>query len=470
MRFFTFSILLITSHPSILTAEATEPGLARVRPLGPLRVHPTNPRYFADGTGRAILLVGMHTWPTLVDMGPANPPKPFDFDRFLEVQAAHNHNFLRLWTWESTSWDTRGNDQDRLHHVRPLAYARLGPGLALDGRLKFDLTTFDPNYFQRLRDRVAKASEKNVYVSVMLFEGWAMQHSPEAWRAHPFHPGNNINNVNGDPNDDGKGLEVHTLANPDVTAVQEAYVRKVIETVNDLDNVLYEVGNEVHPDSTPWQSHMIRFVKEYERAKPAQHPVGMTFQYKGGSNRTLFDSPADWISPNGDGGYREDPPVADGRKVILSDTDHLWGIGGSADWVWKSVCRGHNPLFMDPYDGQVLNPKDDPRWEPIRLALGQARRLASKLDLSDSTPQPRLSSTGYCLANTSGTDPAFLIYAPKGGEVVADLTATPGRFVAEWWPLTDGSPHPGVEIEGGASRSLRAPEPGPIVLYLARRS
>ena len=29
-----------------------------------------------------------------------------------------------------------------------------------------------------------------------------------------------------------------------MTALQEAYVRKVIDTVNDLDNVLYEITNE----------------------------------------------------------------------------------------------------------------------------------------------------------------------------------------------------------------------------------
>ena len=28
---------------------------------GPLRVHPTNPRYFTDGSGKAIYLTGSHT-------------------------------------------------------------------------------------------------------------------------------------------------------------------------------------------------------------------------------------------------------------------------------------------------------------------------------------------------------------------------------------------------------------------------
>lgn len=60
-----------------------------------------------------------------------------------------------------------------------------------------------------------------------------------------------------------------------------------------------------------------------EARKRKQHHVGMTFQYQGGTNENLFNSPADWISPNPEGGYRDDPPSNDGRKIVLNDTDHL---------------------------------------------------------------------------------------------------------------------------------------------------
>jgi hypothetical protein len=35
-------------------------------------------------------------------------------------------------------------------------------------------------------------------------------------------------------------------------AIQEAYVKKVIDTVNDLDNVLYEISNESRGSSDEW--------------------------------------------------------------------------------------------------------------------------------------------------------------------------------------------------------------------------
>ena len=67
---------------------------------GPLKVHPDNPRYFADGSGEAIYLTGAHTWSNLKDMGRTDPPTPFDFDAYLDFLEEHNHNFIRLWAWD----------------------------------------------------------------------------------------------------------------------------------------------------------------------------------------------------------------------------------------------------------------------------------------------------------------------------------------------------------------------------------
>ena len=434
--------------------------------MGPLRVHPDNPRYFADAGGRAVLLAGAHTWNNLVDIGPTDPPAAFDFDAYLDFLCTHGHNVIRLWTWESTSWDTRTDGRRRQHTVRPHPWARTGPGEALDGKPRFDLSTFDPDYFKRLRTRVAAARQRGIYVSIMLFEGWAMQFSAGAWRTHPFHPSNTVNGLDGDADGDGNGLEIHELGHDAVTRVQEAYVRKVIETVNDLDNVLYEISNENHPVSTEWQVHMIDLVHRVEKAMPAQHPVGMTFQFRGGSNQTLFDSPAEWVSPNPDGGYRDDPPPADGRKVVLNDTDHLWGIGGNRVWVWKSFLRGHHPLFMDPYDGRVLGRRFDKRWAPIHRALGQVLAVCRRVDLAALTPQPTLASTGFCLAGPARKLREVLVYAPDGGAVSVDLCAATGEWAAEWFSPHSAKWHPAGLVEPAARRTLTAPFKGDALLHL----
>jgi len=319
------------------------PAAMRAAPAaGPLRVHPTNPRYFTDGTKnadgslKAVYLTGAHTWNNLVDMGKSDPPAPFDFTAYLNFLDAHSHNFIRLWTWDSVAWDSRANGKlgkDFVHYVAPLPWARTGPSNALDVKPKFDLTKFNPAYFDRLRMRVSAAGEMGIYVSIMLFEGWSLSHANRrvlaadgwAYRSHPFHPDNNINGITGDLNGDGNVLEIHSLASPAITSLQAAYIRKVVDTVNDLDNVLYEVINE--GGNQPWDWWVVRTVKDYERTNPKQHPVGIT-GHGGERIASMLASPADWISPGSQDGYRDPPPTWDGRKVRMAIvTRHPRGMG-----------------------------------------------------------------------------------------------------------------------------------------------
>ncbi len=126
---------------------------------------------------------------------------------------------------------------------------RTGPGNALDGKPRFDLTKFEPEYFERLRSRVAAAGERGIYVSVMFFEGWALMHGNRrpgaedrgAWRSQRFIPVNNVNGIDGDLNGNGQGPEIHTFGAPqEILEFQKAYVRQVIDMMNYLHSALYE--------------------------------------------------------------------------------------------------------------------------------------------------------------------------------------------------------------------------------------
>jgi len=255
-----------------------------------LRILKSNPRYFTDDSGKVIYLAGTHNWNNFQDTGhragPGDPPPRLDYAWYLKFLESHYHNFFRLWRWESTRWH---DDEPRgVADARPHPWLRTGPGVAMDGKPKFDLTRFDPEYLNRMRERIQAAGARGMDVSVMLFEGWEVQFV-DAWTCHPFHANNNVNHVDADTNRDGRGLEYYTLQ-PDemgkrVLEFQRAYLRKVIDTVNDLDNVLYEVCNEAGAYSTAWQYDVIRFVHEYEAEKPKQHPVGMTSEHPGGVNR-----------------------------------------------------------------------------------------------------------------------------------------------------------------------------------------
>ncbi|MBS7624100.1 hypothetical protein KEJ29_00780 [Candidatus Bathyarchaeota archaeon] len=430
--------------------------------------HPRNPRYFTDDGKRAIYLTGSHTWCNLQDMGVSDPPPEFDFQAYLDFLQKHGHNFIRLWRWETPKW--RYSLDKPFSFSKPHPWRRVGPGLAADGKPKFDLARFDESYFERLRTRVGMAAEIGIYVSIMLFEGHCVQFAAQGWEFHPFNPENNVNGI------DGGRLDYYTLKRREVLALQETYVRKVIDTVNEFDNVLYEVCNEAGRYSTEWQYYFIRFIKSYEKEKAKQHPVGMTFQYGGkeysGSNADLFNSPADWISPNPEGGYRDDPPVNDGSKVVLNDTDHLWGEGGNPQWVWKSFTRGHNVLFMDRIVALThrtitwagLSPAEDiPYAEEIRMAMGNTIKLATRFNIADMTPLPELASTGYCLANPGE---AYIIYSPSNAEIKVDLRTAYGRLKVEWMHPVLGNSIQAGTVDGGEWCTLKPPLEGDSVLLL----
>ena len=447
------------------TGTVAKPGQGRT-----LRVLASNPRYFTDGSGRAVYLTGSHTWGSVIEshlregIGCREQPlERFDFNRYLDGLDRYGHNFVRLWTWELATWSFHCGEPSA---VEPLPWLRTGPGLALDGRPKFDLSRLDPRYFERLRDRVASAARKGIYVSIMLFEGWGLQTAKAGWKwdGHPFNAANNVNGVNGDRNRDGSGVEIHTLDVPEATRIQDAYVRRVVDTVNAFDNVLFEISNESGDYSTEWQYHVIDVIKRHEHRMAKQHPVGMTFQHGGGDNAALWQSRADWISPAvanvADQRYIEDPPPVRGDQVNILDSDHLCGVcGGESDvaFVWKSFFRGYNPIYMDdPFDS-------NPVREQVRQAMGLTRILADQVGLERLEPAGDLTTTGYALADR-GLE--YLFYQPGSGPFSIDLVEASGQFSVSWLDLATGNRVAGRNIVAGNTVSLDSPFGGPSVARL----
>jgi hypothetical protein len=423
-----------------------------------------------DGAGRAVWLTGSHTWANRQERGVEGKTPDFDYDGYLDFLERHGHNFIRLWAWEHAQW-MQFVPRDVPVRYAPLPYRRTGPGKALDGRPKFDLTKFNGEYFTRLRRRVTAAQHRKIYVGVMLFQGFSLNKTRgdnkkgNAWRGHPFHKANNVNGINGNPSGDETGNEIHTLKIPKITALQEAYVRKVIDTVGDLDNVLWEIGNECHGGSVGWQYHMIRFIKRYESGRRRRHPVGMTGAPIG--TESLLSSPADWISPPGRS-WLTAPKANDGQKVVIVDNDHCNPMNHDPDWVWKSFFSGNHFILMDGYvDFRLGSPKrPDPKWEVTRQTMGRVRRFAESLDLAKLAPRPRLSSTGYCLADPGEN---YLVYQgdPRGSRFTVDVEA--GAYSAQWIDPTTGRvvSRDTVEAEGGRRR-FDGPRRGAAVLKLMR--
>ena len=398
---------------------------------------------------------------------------------YLDFLSAHNHNFFRLWHHEQSCWIYQ---TERPYFCTPLPFRRNGPGNALDGKPKFDLTRFNQDYFDRLRSRVVAARDRGIYVAVMLSNGFSVARSKggstkgNPWRGHPFHRQNNVNGIDGDPHRRESGEGTHELAVPQVTAIQERYVKKVVDTVNDLDNVLYEISNESRADSDQWQYHMIRLIKSYEATKPKLHPVGMSVEYPDGSNQDLLDSPADWISHKE---HQGDALINKG-KVVLDDTDHWYGIGGDRIWAWKRFMAGTNPIFMDGYDiERRVDLADFPkfvtaesRWTSVRLNLAYILNYSRRVDLKEMCSKPELASTGHCLANLARKGAKYITYLPEvaHGEVDVDLSGSAGVLSTEWLNPTTGLVLRGSNCAGQRQRRLASPFGADSVLFITNIS
>jgi hypothetical protein len=498
------------------TNDTTSSGSSTGPAAGPLAVSETNPRYFtvaaSDATDRrAVYLTGSHVNNNFHDgSGPgadcAETPEPNDYRGYLEFLEERGHNFIRLWRWEQFRSQVAGG---AFHFcMTPQPWPRTGPGTAKDGKRKFDLAKFDPAYFDRLHDYVISAGNRGMYVSVMFFEGFGLHLSlaPDNVEGHPFHAANNVNEIGIPSINDYQVLPLDTR----VQALQEAYIRKVIDTVQDLSNVLYEVANEssgggsVDPgfleaiglseppdwgDSTEWQYWVIDFVKRYEAQMGyARHPVGMTMQYpvrdQSKVNDVLFDSPADWISPGFDdvdspmqnSRWFTNPPANNGAKIIISDTDHYSPMKSDALWAWKSFLRGHNPILYDLGIVTGVNPPDpssgSPSFaslEPARYAIGDTLRFAREMGLIAMEPRGDLSSTGYALANPGEE---YLVLQPSETADPFTVTLEPYTYSVQWYSVgrreTKGAGK--VTVEDHKSTRFTAPfaEAGPAVLYLRR--
>src|SRR5262249_3263937 len=91
--------------------------------------------------------------------------------------------------------------------------------------------------------------------------------------------------------------------------------RKVVDTLNDLDNVLYEINGNGLAGSLSWQYHMIDYIRRYQKTTGNQHPVGISDFYAGATAEVLKSS-ADWIVIQE---TNSNPPPPTNKKVLIME-------------------------------------------------------------------------------------------------------------------------------------------------------
>lgn len=456
--------------------------------------------FFETTSGTRLYFTGSQGWMDGLDLirdtlpntppGPSYPPTPFAFSasegspNYLDWAEAQNYTYIRYWLSDQSYGSFSGGTVSWAYS--PVPYARPGPALAADGLPKYDLNTWNQSYFDRIRTRCLAAAAKNMYVGIILYFFFS---GTTGWTYHPFRGANNIQAFDADPDATGTADSMYTLnANQAATLVrQKAFVTKVIDTVNDLNNVLFEIGNEVPPTSKLWQYEIINHIHNYEATQTKRHRVGMSAGGGVWTDTDLTASPADWIAPQNfsAGSLWPDtwqaPPeysaALSGNKVMILDVDHLFPDNDDpvqvddGQWFWKAFTKGFHAIHMDDLFDLSIAGTQDTTWAqiyyPYRTTQKQTSEYAARIDLALTVPNSALSSTGYCMANP-GTQYLVLQPATAGGAFTVDLSAGGGsNFSVEWLDIGADSVSFGANVAGGsAAQSFTPPVASTVVLFL----
>lgn len=432
----------------------------------PAATHPTVPTFTSDGTPAVLVknqrwmtldgltgmaLSGYGTWPTIYDYSPTSfaAITATDYISLLDDIKAKNCNYLRTFASDYSRNAGVFNTND---FFAPLPWARSATAGHADGGNKFDLTTFDAAYFTRMRAVLQAALDRNIYVSIMLFEGLNNRFPVTAWvvSGHPFAAGNNVNSIDADANASGRVEEAYTLANASITAIQEAYIRKVIDETHDFPNALYEPANEANFSQAThdWQQHVADYIRSYQRTKPANYrnliirsPSGISdndsaaVQY-GPGDITVPSSawPGYSIAPS-----PTIPAVGFDNHPRIWDSDHQ----GSANVVYgdfaKALLTGHHLHMMD--DFYPIDAAAPANVTTIRMLLGKLLSCTKRMDLANVLVKPTLASTGYCLAKVGSE---YLVYQPGSGSFTVNLPEIAGCICNVRWLNTNN----GNEVTG----------------------
>jgi hypothetical protein len=249
---------------SLVVALGTSALLA-AEPAKPIGLHPENPHYLLfRGQPTVLVTSGEHYGAVL--------NRDFDYRRYLDELHARGLNLTR--TFSGTYREVSGSFKIVENTLAPVAadrfvcpWARTETPGAGDRGSKFDLEKWNPAYFARLKDFLAEAGKRGIVVELSLF---CVLYTDDLWNANPMNPANNVNGL-------GKigRLEVYRLQEPKLTAIQEAFVRKIVAELRGFDNVYYEVCNEQYFGGvTPeWVARIAKTIADAEAGLPAKHLI-----------------------------------------------------------------------------------------------------------------------------------------------------------------------------------------------------
>jgi hypothetical protein len=396
----------------------------------PLRLHPDNPHYLLwRGQPTLVITSGEHYGAVL--------NQDFDYRKYLDTLAKDGMNGTR--TFAGTYVETGGNFGIAANSLDPAPGRYLAPwarsttpGYA-DGGNKFDLTRWDPAFFERLSGFLRYASERGVIVELNIF---CPLYEDSMWSVSPMNPANNVNGLGVAKRQDALTLD----RSGGLLGVQEAVARRMVEAVAGFDNVYLEVINEPYATQVPddWQRHIATVlqaavaklpqpvlisqnVANYALRVVEPHPAIsiFNFHYATPPDAVAWNAHLGKLIGDNETGFRG----TDDGPYRMEAWDFLLAGGGLYNNLDYSFTVGHE-------DGTFLFPKTQPGGGGAALR-GQLRTLRDFLlsfDFMHMRPDP-----GVLKQGPSATGSARVFAEPgRAYAIYLRRTSSDGPFSARW--------------------------------------
>lgn len=213
--------------------------LSNIMNAQPISKHPKNPHYFIYKNKPLVLISSAEHYGAVINI-------EFDYVKYLNTLHAEGMNYTRVFSGAYV--EKPGVFNMEKNTLAPETGCYLAPWKRVsekslyDGENKFDLSTWNPDYFQRLKNFLALAEKLDIIVEITFFSSI---YNEENWQRNPFNPGNNVNNF-----PEIKHWENSNLpGNKTVNKFQQKLVEKIVGEVNSFDNVIFEIQNEPWTDN-----------------------------------------------------------------------------------------------------------------------------------------------------------------------------------------------------------------------------
>lgn len=407
-----------------------------------------NPHYYTYKDKPLIMITSAEHYGGVVNNG-------FDYRKYFDALYSYKLNATRIYPgylFEPYGKFIKGNTLGPAPGFLILPWSKSN----ISGGNKYNLDSWDNDFFARLKDFIKVAEEKGIIVEICFFNA---QYA-DCWPLSPLYHMNNIQGVG------TCGFkEAQTLLDTALVRRERDYVRKIVQEVNSFDNIELEICDEpVLTGTNPklahdWIISMLNTIIETEKYLPKKHliaqqvegPKGGYIDFSGHPDIPVIVTQYAWENLYGDtaawqeGGlkaleieYRHNKPIE------LNETNYypVWyrgdSIGDSRVEAWEFIVGGGASFNQLNGSYTVENPTGNtPDNHKILLALKNLHNFMYSFNFWQMKPDKDFISSGmapgvnYRGISNPGKEYAFYFHHSQMQADSAAYIVQPGNYVVE---------------------------------------